>query len=558
MRKKEKNELKTIQALNKAYNLGPKAKNAEYIVSIDDFKKGVISVSAILNEHPSATLYFGIKDDGLVVFCLDTNYFEHENPYDTWEHWVKARGGNSLYSKGFLHFLKDYMIEELQRAISPKVEVNFEIQKVGNWAEIYKNEPRDDLDCLAALDYEAYKQMGDIGVVRFNVTGGSAPYSAYGQYYMRKNGKICPLDSTKFTIPEQTKPVINIGPKTKQTVYVETLNDLKEGLDAISDILYKYPYAMIYIGVKQNGTVIEPRSFEDTVADITRNTMDYAFWLANQVLRVLPEVTPTIETFGEANLLRLCISSSYHRVLQRNKINFAMSPSSLYTGTWTGVNTKKNIYELEAPVRDLTFEYIKEQLAQKGIAWEKFESEFGVSLHNTNGNYNLFAGLISDHSECCVEASLVGDIWDMIDANQTLSKQCFLFERINSCLTLLCAYVIQYDEVTQSGIDTDKFFDEFFGAYSYALMHHNWAVLHIPIIETTNDSIDIIFYPNSWEDSIPKFNEALVRLMDLFGIIKGTVISPDELRKKYGPKAAYHESNDYYRISFPLPMPNQQ
>ena len=48
-------------------NLGPESEIVEYKKSTGELKKGMISVSAILNKHGEGTLYFGVDNDGEIV-----------------------------------------------------------------------------------------------------------------------------------------------------------------------------------------------------------------------------------------------------------------------------------------------------------------------------------------------------------------------------------------------------------------------------------------------------------------------------------------------------------
>ena len=202
-----------------------------------------------------------------------------------------------------------------------------------------------------------------------------------------------------------------------------------------------------------------------------------------------------------------------------------------------------DISELESPIRNLTFDRIKELLEEDGIAWENFESKFEVSLHNTDGQYNLLAGLFSDESDFCVEVSLMGKPWETSSTNDTLADGGFLFDRID--LALHCLYVF---------FDSQTDIIEFGETYAYALMHHNWATLHAPIIETTSDSVDIIYFPNSFGKSIAKENEAFVRVMEFFEVINGAPDSLDKFREKHGKQAVCYEPNGYCRISFPIKL----
>jgi len=48
-------------------NLGPETETKEYKKSTGEIKEAIFSIAAILNKHQKGELYFGVKNDGVVI-----------------------------------------------------------------------------------------------------------------------------------------------------------------------------------------------------------------------------------------------------------------------------------------------------------------------------------------------------------------------------------------------------------------------------------------------------------------------------------------------------------
>lgn len=48
-------------------NIGPETETVEYKKSTGEIKEAMLSIVAILNKHQSGKLYFGVKNDGVVI-----------------------------------------------------------------------------------------------------------------------------------------------------------------------------------------------------------------------------------------------------------------------------------------------------------------------------------------------------------------------------------------------------------------------------------------------------------------------------------------------------------
>ena len=48
-------------------DIGRENENIEFKKTTSETKEGIISISSILNKHGFGTLYFGVRDDGVVI-----------------------------------------------------------------------------------------------------------------------------------------------------------------------------------------------------------------------------------------------------------------------------------------------------------------------------------------------------------------------------------------------------------------------------------------------------------------------------------------------------------
>lgn len=562
------------EVLKRKLQLGPKAKDVEYVAGIDDLRRGIIAVSAILNKYPSATLYFDVKNDGQGYRCTPIKAFDKFFQWyglDVYLHAAAPKGALPVESLPF--YAKDFIIDEIRKAISPCVEVKFEVEKRCSWQELKR---LTNTDCLPNAPQEGmtWEQIGDFGVMRFTITGGKPPYSAYGQYYMRKGTTVCPLQSSRWALPDAPKkPVVNIGPKSKQTVYIESFEEIAEGIAGVWVIQKEYPYVMIYVGVKEDGTVIDPRTVEETEADITDNVMHFVGAFAARLTAKNEHIYFNADKINGIGVVQLLVPrQKYHGLgnpnLREKKGLFDYIEDAPTDQT---AQTRYTIYSLESPAREVAFETLIDLLAAKGISWEDFQAKIGVPLYNDEGRFNLFSFLISDKVSSYINFNII------IDDEQTLKeglewcefKRLTLFDGMNYMLDC----VQRGNQVWTKVIDGTEVqvqqynFEDLRQVFLYACMHHDWTNLDVPVIETTENSIDVIFHPiadegddlvgpnadkNTLEDSVPKDNEILVKLMKLWGVWDGEKITLTKIREKYGPWFYRHEPNGYLRIKLPV------
>lgn len=558
------------EILKRKLQLGPKAKDVEYVAGIDDLRRGIIAVSAILNKYPSATLYFDVKNDGQGYRCTPIRAFDKFFQWyglDVYLHAAAPKGALPVESLPF--YAKDFIIDEIRKAISPCVEVKFEVEKRCSWRELKR---LTNTDCLPNAPKEGmtWEQIGDFGVMRFTITGGKPPYSAYGQYYMRRGTTVCPLQSSRWVLPDAPKkPVVNIGPKSKQTVYIESFEEIAEGIAGVWFIQKEYPYVMIYVGVKEDGTVIDPRTVEETEADITDNVMHFVGAFAARLTAKNEHIDFNADKINGIGVVQLAVPRiKYHGLgnphLREKKGIFDYIED---TPTDQKAQTKYTIYSLESPAREVTFETLTDLLAAKGISWEDFQAKIGVPLYNDEERFNLFSFLIGDNVASHLNFNII------IDDEQTLKeglewcefKRLTLFDGMNYMLD----YVQRGNQVWTKVIDGTEVqvhqydFEDLRQVFLYACMHHDWTNLDVPVIETTENSIDVIFYPiagegdnlfdpNADDHPVPKENEILVKLMKLWGVWDGEQITLSKIREKYGPWFYRHEPNGYLRIKLPV------
>lgn len=525
MAKKKKNEYKpyfwTVQAVEN--------EPREYKGERFDFKKIIITISALLNSATSVTLQ---------VYALGW-----------WLEYSKAPNFET-HVDSYSATLR-FIAEEIQKAIFPKVTVEYD-------------------DTIP--DFDDPRRKEDKAV--FTITGGIPPYSAYGQYYMQKDGEICPMEDGNYILPKMPKrPIVNIGPRTEQTEYIETFADLDYGIFALRAIRNRYPYAVLYIGVKEDGTVIDPRSVEETKKDITEAVLGYM--KTKGFLEPCDGVSFNVDKIGDTGVVQLLLGGRYHGVFG-DRHDFYTDAGYTYVRTnfeihesrsrnWRKVpRTPYSLYELESPTRNLSFERLKKLLADNGIQWDDFETEFGVSLQNGDNRYNMFAYLMSDTTEQHICAPHISSVklklynylqfWD--------SKERWFFERITDVLN----YIRSLNHLRTISIDGAKAKFQYFDfedakeAYLCACIYQDWASQRSPSIELLMTSLVISCLPilHKGEDGelVPEKNEVLARLMKMYGLIDDTDVSFARLQEKFGQKSVrYHGvqgGDKYIRISLPI------
>lgn len=497
-----------------------------------DFKKIIITISALLNSGSSATLH---------VFALAW-WLEYSKGLDYEPH-------VDSYS-AILRFIS----EEIQRAISPKVTVEYD-------------------DTIPDYDDPSREESNAM----FTITGGTPPYSAFGQYYMQKDGEICPLEDSDYILPKiSKKPIVNIGPRTEQTEYIETFADLDYGIFALRAIRNRYPYAVLYIGVKEDGTVIDPRSVEETKKDITEAVEGYVKTKAYLGYRDHDVVCFNVDKIENIGVVQLILGGNYH-YLSADYHDFYCDSRGLYTRDNFAVRefcgrsnvrklvcTQYSLYELESPTRNLSFGRLKNLLEDHGIQWGDFETEFGISLLNDDGRYNLFAYLMNDTTEKYVCAPYIVDNKQKLSGHVQLwnSKERWFFERISDILDCIRAF----NRLRSINIDGKKTTFQYFNfedakeAYLCACIYHDWASQRSPSINVRPTLFEIyclpILHRGANGELVPEKNEVLGRLMKMYGLIDEMDISFARLQEKFGPKAICYiggrPGDKYIKIVLPI------
>ena len=141
-------------------NLGLESEKIEFKKSTSELIEGVISISAMLNKHGEATLYFGVKNNGEVIGQTDLN----ENT------------------------LRD-VSRKIAEGIKPQV-----------------------------IPSIALELIEDKKIIKVYVKGDNVPYSAFGKYYSRS------FDEDKQLSPEMLKALINREGEPDFIVQKEAVN----------------------------------------------------------------------------------------------------------------------------------------------------------------------------------------------------------------------------------------------------------------------------------------------------------------------------------------------
>lgn len=141
-------------------NLGLESEKIEFKKSTSELVEGVISISAMLNKHGEATLYYGVKNNGDVIGQVDLN-------------------------------------ENTLRDVSRKIAEGIKPQVIPNIA---------------------LELIEDKKIIKVYVKGDNVPYSAFGKYYSRS------FDEDKQLSPEMLKALINREGEPDFIIQKETIN----------------------------------------------------------------------------------------------------------------------------------------------------------------------------------------------------------------------------------------------------------------------------------------------------------------------------------------------
>lgn len=567
-------------------DLGPKEDGVEYIEFIDDFKKGIIAISAMLNSRRSVTLYFGVNDAGRVVFAVPTKYFSRKTLH-VWDYFDTDAYAKKFFLHGLIYHLRDYMIEEIERALSPKVSVKCTIKDLGDWSKIWNDKinatekwPENALGQTLNLYSKCVNSLGNFGVIKFCVKGEEAPYTAYGQYYEYKDGAIRPLKSGKY-VTKTPREIVSIGPKTEQSIYLETFSDLLKGLESASKKVEKYSYVTLYFGVRNDGTVVDPRSSEETAGDLTETRKNAIDWFSRQFISY-PKTIFGVEKIGEAHVARVIILQKFYerhitaysefhsnkddigvyeqlsflRKIEKHDNRLVCVGPNYFNG-FDSRPQRRNIFE--SPVRDVSFNRVKELLVDKNYTWENFESEFRTALFDKNGRYSLLASLLGDNVDTFLGFHLINLGHVKVEMPKWENPNHCLFDWVNGLFDNfykandVWTGMIDEEEVVLQEFDVN----EIRNAFLCMMAQNDWTTLHIPIVEITDTSIAIVFRSaesSGWlkKNSIPKENEPLVKLMKNIFAFDNKDISFPRIHKKIKRICISGSSDGYSRVEFPI------
>lgn len=232
-------------------NLGMETENLEFKKSISELKEGIISLCSMLNKSGYGVLYFGVKNDGLII--------------------GQEIGGLTLknISQSIANFIKPQVI--------PSISVEFVDEKT---------------------------------IIKVEVRGNDKPYSAYGKYYIRSSDEDRDIAPNKLKELMQTVFVDSITRIESNNQFL-TFNQLKglylnNGL-TLNEETYKYNLNLLCENSKYNllaDILSDSNSFSIKVARfkgidktelIKRNEYGYKCLLIslNQVLDYIEAINDT-------------------------------------------------------------------------------------------------------------------------------------------------------------------------------------------------------------------------------------------------------------------------
>ena len=353
----------------------------------------------------------------------------------------------------------------------------------------------------------------------------------------------------------------NLGRETEQIEFKESTVELNDGLIAMTAMLNKRCYGILYFGVKNNGDVIGQDVGKSTITKISQAFKNY----------VDPTVIPRIDILTSSDgkeYLKVTAEGNnrpyafrgdiYIRSGEENK-RIPMSELRILFQS-----TSDLLKESTATTQDLTFDSLCKRLSSKGLHvtdGPKFHRSYG--LLNGKGTFNMQAELLSDQNSL----PLTVVIFSGVDRSSiSLRKQ------FNG--PLLDAMGDAYDYVeslNESKVDMSgairsetklldsKALDE---AWVNACVHNSWMLGIPPTIHIYSDRLEIISYGGRpyFQDEEGFFNgetmpvnESLMQIFLAAGIAEHTGNGIPIITKVYG-RTAFEMDGSIVKVTMNFPF----
>ena len=353
---------------------------------------------------------------------------------------------------------------------------------------------------------------------------------------------------------------MKLGYETETVEFKKSTGELKEGVISISSMLNKHGEAVLYFGVKNDGSVIGQQIGDSTLRDVSQAIVNH----------IKPQVIPTIsiELIEDKNVIKISAAgkdtpySAYGKYYVRSADeDRELLPAQLKKLIHDTVY-KDKIVEIKSNKRDLTFKQLKLLFLEQGIAINEKEFEENAGLKLPDGSFNLMAELVADKNDISIKTVMFSGT----NKNQIIRRNEYGFKSLISAMDQVLSYMEALNdtkvEMGNHQREEQKLFDfpSFKEAWQNACLHTKWEQLNSPAVYIFADRIEIIStggLPSGLtEDEFFRgisrpVNTKLQKIFGQLGYVEQTGHGVPLIVTNYG-KRAFSISENFINVTIPF------
>lgn len=374
---------------------------------------------------------------------------------------------------------------------------------------------------------------------------------------------------------------MNLGKENEILEHKLTTSEKDDACDDVAAILNKHKKGTLYFGTKSNGDVVGQTIGLDSGRTVAQSISAH----------IEPKIFPTIETFrvdSNGGLVKVDLDDSkfsdgtfvpFNGVI---KLSFSGTqiPYSSFGRYFKRVDDQDKqvsmvelrkmfaeggyepILEVKAEKQTLTFNSLAREFEAHGHHYPDI-STLGKNMdfRNEDGDYNLFADLLSDQCPFSIKAvRFEGNDKSALPHNNELGRRS-LIDAANAVLGF--AQTLNETKTTEVGMKraTTKLFDDmaFREAWLNAVVHTNWLERTPPAVYFFNDHLEIVSHGGlPYSLSVEEFfsntskpvNQSLFDVFNWVGLGDQTGHGVSKVTEKYG-KDVFEISESFVHVRIP-------
>ncbi|MCQ2796133.1 MAG: putative DNA binding domain-containing protein [Bacilli bacterium] len=348
--------------------------------------------------------------------------------------------------------------------------------------------------------------------------------------------------------------------ETEFIEFKESLSQLSRALESIAAMINKHGKAVVYFGVKDDGSVVGVSLGNKTLKDISSEIHQ----------RIKPVIVPKITEEKHENKIVIKVeakgtntpySSDGNYFIRTGNENRKITPEIMRQLIFK--NSNDNIVEIESSNQDLTFNQLSQLYILKGLSINKNTFLQNIGLLNKSKNFNLLANLLSDNNDISIKVVR----FKGTDKTEIISRNEFGYKCLALALQNALDYTMSFNETKVDMSSTIRKETHLFNesalreAWVNACLHTRWDKMIPPAIYIFDDRIEIISTGGLPIDcSIEEFykgishpiNKNLQKIFGQLGLVEQTGHGIPEIIKHYG-KEAFNISENNINIIFKFP-----